>query len=233
MVPSKKLATIAGCIYLIVVLTGIFSLAYVPSKLIDWNNAATTTNNIIASETLFRLSIVAGICCYIAFLFLPLVLYRLLHHIQESAAKCMVILAVISVPISLINLLNKFHILTLIHTTNAQQLVELKQLQTQVMRYLDYYDNGIQLASIFWGLWLFPFGYLVWKSDFLPKILGLFLMAGCFGYLINFIGNFLLPNYAELGISKFISLPATFGEIGICLWLLFFGIKRTKSTVTN
>jgi hypothetical protein len=224
---SKKLARISGFIYFIVIMTGIFSLAYVPSKLIDWNNPASTTSNIIASETLFRLSIVAGIVCYIAFLFLPLILYRLLHTVQESVAKSMVVLAVVSVPISLINLLNKFDILTLLHQPQHQQL------QTQIMLHLEYYDNGIQLASIFWGLWLLPFGYLVMKSGFLPKVLGVFLIAGCVGYQINFIGNFLLSNYAELGIRKFISLPATIGEIGICLWLLFVGIKKSKFSSAN
>lgn len=229
MIPSKKIARLSGFIYLIVVLTGIFSLAYVPSRLFNWEDAATTTTNIVASETLFRLSICSSICCYIAFLFLPLFLYRLLHPVQKSVAKAMVTLAVISVPISLINLLNKFNILTLIGNAGNLVAPELKQLQMQVLLNLEYYDNGIQLASIFWGLWLFPFGFLVIKSGFLPKALGVFLITGGFGYLINFIGNFLLPNYAAIGISKFISLPATIAEIGICLWLLIVGIKTDKA----
>ena len=229
MAPSKKLARICGFIYLTVVLTGIYSLAYVPTQLFDWNDAAATTTNIIAHETMFGLSIFSGICCYIAFLFLPLFLYQLLHTIQQSTAKAMVILATISVPISLINLLNKFNILTLIDKADKLPAAELKQLQTQVLLNLEYYDNGIQLASLFWGLWLLPFGYVVFKSGFLPKVLGLFLIAGCFGYLINFTGNLLVSNYGELGLRKFISLPATIGEIGICLWLLIVGIKKEQS----
>ncbi|HRG38065.1 MAG TPA: DUF4386 domain-containing protein [Bacteroidia bacterium] len=229
MAPSKKLARICGFIYLTVVLTGIYSLAYVPTQLFDWNDAAATTTNIIAHETMFRLSIFSGICCYIAFLFLPLFLYQLLHTIQQSTAKAMVILATISIPISLINLLNKFNILTLIDKADKLPAAELKQLQTQVLLNLEYYDNGIQLASLFWGLWLLPFGYVVFKSGFLPKVLGLFLIAGCFGYLINFTGNLLVSNYGELGLRKFISLPATIGEIGICLWLLIVGIKKEQS----
>jgi hypothetical protein len=83
------------------------------------------------------------------------------------------------------------------------------------------------LVSIFWGLWLFPFGYLVYKSGFLPKVLGLFLMAGCFGYLIKFIGGFLLHAH-QLTFLKYVTLPATIGEIGICLWLLIIGIRSVK-----
>ncbi|MDZ4810885.1 MAG: DUF4386 domain-containing protein, partial [Bacteroidota bacterium] len=88
------------------------------------------------------------------------------------------------------------------------------------------YNNGISLVSVFWGLWLLPFGYLIYKSGLLPKILGILLMLGCFGYLINFTGNMLIKNYTELGISKIVSLPASIGEIGTCLWLLIMGAKN-------
>ena len=222
---NKKQARIAGLLYLIVVLTGIFNLMYVPSKLIVWDNASVTFNNILESETLFRLGIVAGIICYTAFLILPIVLYKLLNQVNKTYAVGMVALAVISVPLSLVNLLNKVNVLTLIDKAQYLQVIEADELQAQVLLYLDFYNNGIEIASVFWGLWLLPFGYLVFKSGFLPKILGICLMAGCFGYLTNFIGGFLFQNYAGLGIARFVSLPGSIGEIGICLWLLIIGIK--------
>ena len=222
---NKKPARIAGLLYLIVVLTGIFSLMYVPSKLIVRDNASVTFNNILESETLFRLGIVAGIICYTAFLILPIVLYQLLNQVNKTYAVGMVALAVISVPLSLVNLLNKVNVLTLIDKAQYPQVIEADELQAQVLLYLDFYNNGIEIASVFWGLWLLPFGYLVFKSGFLPKILGICLMAGCFGYLTNFIGGFLFQNYAGLGIARFVSLPGSIGEIGICLWLLIIGIK--------
>ena len=137
----------------------------------------------------------------------------------------MVILALASVPISLINIQNQFDVLSLLSGADYLKALEAAQLQAQVMLSLASYNNGIRILQIFWGLWLFPFGYLVFKSGFLPKILGLFLMAGCFGYLINFFGYSLLPNYSETGISTLASLPASIGEIGICLWLLIMGAK--------
>lgn len=222
---NKKTARIAGLLYLIVVLTGIFNLMYVPSKLIVWDNASVTFNNILESETLFRLGIMAGIICYTAFLILPIVLYKLLNQVNKTYAIGMVTLAVISVPLSLVNLLNKVNVLTLIDKAQYLQVIEADELQAQVLLYLDFYNNGIEIASVFWGLWLLPFGYLVFKSGFLPKILGICLMAGCFGYLTNFIGGFLFQNYAGLGIARFVTLPASIGEIGICLWLLIIGIK--------
>lgn len=219
----KKIARIAGVLYLVVVFTGLFTLMYVPSKLIVWSDAPATFNNIIASETLFRLSIFAGVLCYLAFLLLPLVLYKLLSPVNKTYALAMVALSVISVPISLFNLTHKFAVLTLINGSEYFSAIDLPK---QVLLQLDYYNDGITVAAIFWGLWLFPFGYLVFKSGFLPKFLGILLMAGCFGYLINITGGLLFPvDYKALGISRFVSLPASLGEIATCLWLLIAGVK--------
>lgn len=229
MEPTKQTARTAGLLYLFVVLSGIFSLAYVPSKLIDWNDAAKTYTNIQASETLFRLGIVAGIICYTAFLLLPFILYKLLHAVNRDIAVTMVVLATASVPFSLYNILHKVNLLTLIGKEAFLQTMSIEQKQIQVLQELVYYNNGVELISVFWGLWLLPFGYLVYKSGFLPKILGILLMVGCFGYLVNFLGGFLFPKYGSLGIAKFVSLPATFGEIGTCLWLLIIGIKKNQT----
>lgn len=224
----KKTARIAGFLYLIVVITGVFSLLYVPKQLFDWNNAAATFQHISNHETLYRFGIVAGIVCYTAFLLLPLVLYKLLNHVNKTYAVAMVALALVSVPISLVNVLNKMNVLTLIKDEKNAASTSQTQLHEQVMQFLGYYENGIVLASVFWGLWLFPFGYLVYKSGLLPKVLGILLMAGCFGYLINFLGGFLFKDYATWGISGFVSLPASLGEIGTCLWLLIVGTTLKK-----
>jgi hypothetical protein len=232
MEPSQHTARKAGLLYLVVVLAGIFSLAYVPSKLINWNDTAKTYTNIQASETLFRLGIVAGVICYTAFLLLPFMLYKLLHPVGKSPAVAMVVLAAASVPFSLYNLVHKADVLTFISAEQFLEGMPIDQKQTQVMLHLNAYENGIQLISVFWGLWLLPFGYLVYKSGFLPKLLGILLMAGCFGYLVNFIGGFLFTGYAGLGIARFVSLPATTGEIGTCLWLLIVGIKTQKTHAT-
>jgi hypothetical protein len=96
------------------------------------------------------------------------------------------------------------------------------------MLYPENYNNGIEISQIFWGLWLLPFGYLVYKSGFLPKLLGVLLMLGCFGYLITFFGGFLFPNYLKTTFSDIVSIPASVGEIGICLWLLIMGTNSLK-----
>ena len=226
---KKKTARIAGLIYLIVVLSGIFHLMYVPSKLIVSGDDVTTVNNIIASETLFRLGILGGIICYTAFLLLPLVLYKLLSSVNKTHAVMMLTLAVVSVPISFVNMLNKFAVLTLISKANYLSIFEAEKLQTQILLYLDYYRNGNQIASIFWGLWLFPFGYLAYKSGFLPKVFGILLMIGCFGYVVDFMGSFFFPKYGETGFATFLTIPGSLGEIGICLWLLVKGVKTQNN----
>jgi hypothetical protein len=220
----RRTARLAGLLYLIVVLTGIFSLAYVPGQLINWKDGTATTLNIMAHESMFRASILSSMLCYTAFLLLPLVLYQLLHGVNITAAQLMVALAVVSVPISIINLQHKWAVLDLI---NADATQPAAVLAAPVMQALSAYDNGILLVSLFWGLWLLPFGYLVYRSGFLPKILGILLMLGCAGYLVNLCGNTLMANYGQLGINKYISLPASIGEIGTCLWLLIAGVKNT------
>lgn len=222
----KTTARTAGLLYLIVVLTGIFSLAYVPARLIVWNDAAKTVQNIVANEQLFRLGIASSIVCYATFLLLPLVLYRLLKPVQLNYARLMVILAIVSVPISLLNLQHKFSALSLVKGAAFLNAFDTKQLQAQVMFHLKTYNSGILIAQLFWGLWLFPFGYLVYKSNFLPKILGILLMLGCVGYVIDLFATICVPGYNETIIADYITRPAALGEIGTCLWLLIVGIRN-------
>jgi len=226
---NKNTARIAGFIYLVVVITGMFSLAYVPKKLIDWNSGTTTFNNITASPLLFRLGLYSSVLCYVAFTFLPLVLYKLLKTINESHARAMVILALLSVPLSFNNLQHKYVALTLTGKESFLQNISIEDLQRKLMLSLNQYNDGILLATVFWGLWLFPFGMLVYRSGFMPRLLGILLMLGCIGYLINFTGNTLLENYSQIGIGKYMSMLPAVAEISICFWLLYFGFKTKRN----
>jgi hypothetical protein len=219
---KNSTARLAGLFYLGLVLTGIFNLVYVPSQLVVWGDAAITANNILNSEFLFRLGNVVGIISYIIFLILPFILYKLFESVNRTYAVLMVVLAVVSVPISLFNMINKVDILTLLSGAEYLNGLETEQIHTQVMLLLKSYNNGISVVQVFWGLWLFPFGYLAFKSGYLPKIFGVLLMIGCFGYLVKFFGYHLFPN---IDIPGFVGIPGSLGEIGICLWLLIMGVK--------
>ena len=226
---NKKTAMAAGVLYLLVIVTGMFSLAYVPQKLIDWNDSRVTYNNITASPFLFRMGIYSSVICYVAFTFLPLVLYRLLRGVNESHARTMVILALLSVPLSFINLQHKYTALSLTGKESFLQNISAEDLQSKLMFSLHQYNDGILLATVFWGLWLFPFGLLVYRSGFMPKFLGALLMLGCVGYLINFTGNTLLENYSQTGIGKYMRMLPAVAEIGTCFWLFFLGLQIKRN----
>lgn len=230
---DKKIARIAGLLYLIVVVSGFFNLVYVPSQLHVQGDALATANNILASKQLFGLGIVAGLVCYTTFLLLPLVLYKLLSRAGKDIAVLMVALAVASVPISFVNLSHKLDVLSLLGDANYLQAFTTEQLHAQVMLSLDAYRSGSLISEIFWGLWLLPFGYLVFKSGRLPRVLGILLMLGCFGYLINILGPAIFPGYAKTGIATFVSLPSGLGEIGTCLWLLIVGVREPRNPIVS
>ncbi len=224
-----KTARIAGALYLLLIISGITGLMYVPSQLIAWDNPAKTVANLTGHQLLFKIGMLSEMVCYLSFIFLALALFHLLKEVSRSQAILMVIFVLISIPISFVNLLDKFSILTLLseagyldgHTTEA--------LASQIMMHLDFYGNGNKVAFIFWGLWLFPFGYLVYWSGFLPKVLGVFLMLGCLGYLIEFAGPFLFSTYHDhKTLATLIGMPSTIGEFGICLWLLFMGSGKLR-----
>ncbi len=225
---SKTTARIAGLLYLIIILTGVFSILYVPSKLIVWGNPEKTFQNIVASETLFRLGILSELVSYTAWLLLPLVLYKLLKPVNKTNAIVMLAFALVIAPLAFVNIGNKFAVLTLISKADYLKTFTTEQLQMQVMLYLRYYNNGNTIASLFWGLWLFPFGYLVFKSGFLPKILGVLLIVGCFGYLIDLLVGFFSLSYHETVVASYIRIPGSAGELGICLWLLIMGKRKQK-----
>lgn len=227
-ISDNKTARFAGLLYLILIIGGIISLAYIPSQLIVRESASKTLENIINSEFLFRIGMVIGIITFLIHILLPLILYKLLHKVNKFHANLMVIFSLISVTIFFVNILNKFSVLTLINNTGYLEKISETELQNQVMFYINSYNNGLEISQIFWGLWLFPFGYLVYKSGLLPKFLGILLMAGCFGYLITFFGGFLFSNFNNTIISEVTGYPAPLGEFGICLWLLIMGTSKVS-----
>jgi Domain of unknown function (DUF4386) len=205
-----------------------------PTQLIVRGDSAATLANIMANPQLLRLGIAAGFICYIAYTLLPLVLYKLLESVSRSAAVLMVVFALIGVTISFVNLFHRLDLLSLTNQSPYPSAFTPEQLQAMVMLCLDAYRHGIVECEIFWGLWLLPFGYLVYRSGFLPKVLGVLLMLGCFGSLIDVFAGLIFPGFAKWPIAKFVTMPASIAEIGTCLWLLLVGVQVPKhDTVFN
>jgi Domain of unknown function (DUF4386) len=220
---TKNTARLAGLLYLVNGVTGFFGIIYVPSKLIVSGNAPATANNILASERLFRLGIVSELICAAEFVFLLWVLYRLLGGVNKTHASLMVILGLVFVPIMCVNVLNEIAALTLLRGANFLSVFDKRQLEAMAVLFLDLHRYGYVVGWIF-GLWLFPFGVLVFRSGFLPRILGVLLIAACFGYLADSLTPLLLPNYAHI-VGRFASVALTLGEPAIILWLLIRGAK--------
>lgn len=215
------LARGTGRLYLVVVITGIFSLGYVPAEVVVPGDGAATVARIAAAEGLFRLGIAAGFVCYLAFLLLPFAFHRLLGDAHPTAALLMVVFAVVSVPISLFNLTHKLEILRVV-----QGALPADQQGAAVLAALGRYGSGLQVAQLFWGLWLFPLGLLIWRSRRLPRLLGALLMLGCLGYLVNVFGTTLAAGYPDSTLAAYATRPAALGEIGTCLWLLIMGARN-------
>jgi len=213
-------ARVAGFLYLIMIPFALFGMMYVPSNLIVPGDAATTANNIMASESLFRLGIVSALITQIIGILLVLVLYKLLKPVNKNHAVLMVIFMLVAIPIAMLNELNKFAALLLLSGADYLTAFTADQLHAQVRLFLDLHEHGINIAGIFWGLWLFPMGYLVFKSGFIPRILGVLLIIGCFGYLIDSVTFVLFPNF-DATISQF----TFWGEVLLPLWLLIKGVN--------
>jgi hypothetical protein len=229
---AKATARLAGLLYLIIIFLGMFYLRYVPVKLNVSNDTAATLKNITGNETLYRLGILAEIIADVIFLLLSLTLYKIFSQVNRIHALLMVIFVAFSVMISFISLQYKFAVLSLIDKNIYAHLLTADAFKAQAQSYFDLYHNGILSGELFWGLWLFPLGYLMIKSGYMPKFIGVLLIAGCFGYVIDFAGSFLFPGYNKMTFADQITLPASIGELCTCLWLLIMGVKTEKQPKT-
>ena len=224
---NKKNARIAGLLYLLMGITGPIGLMYVPSTVIVTGDATATANNIMNSELLFRFGIISNLICQISFVFLVLALNRLFKGINEKHAKLMVSLVIAAVPIAFLLELTQVAILVLLNGSDYLKVFAPEQLYALAMVFLIVHEQGILIVGIFWGLWLFPFGYLVVKSGFIPKIFGILLIIGCFAYLTDSLTALLFPQRKEI-ISTILMVPLGAGEISTILWLLIKGAREPK-----
>ena len=221
--PTNKAARVAGAVYLSLVLTAPFSLLYVPGKLIVRGNAAATASNILTHEMLFRLCIVSELLSSVIFICLGLALYRLLSGVNKTWAGAMVALVLVSAAVGFLNVLNYVAALTLIHGTEFLAAFETPQRYALGMLFLRLHGQGEMMNEIFWGLWLFPVGLLVFRSGFLPRFLGVWLMLACFVWVALSLTALLFPPYYEAAFKM--AQPVLFAELAIMLWLLIKGAK--------
>ncbi len=228
--PTDKAARVAGWLYLSGILTAPFSLIYVPNTLIVRGNAAATASKVLAHEMMFRLGIVAELIGAVTFILVVMALYRLLSGVNKMQASLMAVLALVSVAVSFVNVLNNIAALTLFRGADFLTVFQKPQRDAFAMLFLRLHGQGIVINEIFWGLWLLPFGLLVMRSRFLPRILGVLLIVNCIAYVVISLTTLLFPAYAS--VVNRAALPAEFGELWIMLWLVIKGAKVEPSPAT-
>ena len=223
---QRKAVTLLRFMYPIWFVVALFGIMYVPSTLIVPGDATTTANNIIANELLFRMGIIGSLSTQIIHILVVLVLYKLFQPVNKNHASLMVVFGLVGVPIAMLNTLNRVAALLILRGADYLSVFETGQLHAQMMLFLDFNEHGVFIATIFWGLWLFPLGYLVYKSGYFPRILGIIVMIAGFGYVFDFLTHIILPNYANY---KALFLPVvtilTMGEVLFMIWVLFKGAK--------
>ncbi|MGD1148051.1 MAG: DUF4386 domain-containing protein [Thermoanaerobaculaceae bacterium] len=223
MTSTKRTARFAGLLYLLVGITGFFSLMVVPGKLIVRGNATATASNILSHESLFRLGVVSNLVASTVFIFLALVLYRLLKGVNQHHASLMTILVFVQVPLAFLNELNHLAALLLVRGADFLSVFDKPQRDALAMLFLNLEGQGTIVSQIFWGLWLLPFGVLVFRSGLLPRVLGVWLIVNGFAYLTMSFSGLLVPQYYDMVFR--IASPALLGEMAIMLWLLIMGAK--------
>src|SRR5256714_14465596 len=221
--PTVKAARIAGAIYLSMVITGPFALIYVPNKLIVRGDAAATADNILAHETMFRLAILADLTGAVIFICLGIALYKLLSGVSRTWAGLMVAFVLVSAAVGFLNTLNNIAALTLFRGADFLAVFDKPQRDALAYLFVRLHSQGILINEIFWGLWLFPFGLVIFRSGFLPRFIGVWLMINCFGYVALSVTALFFPDYYEAAFKW--AQPVLFGELAIMLWLLIKGAK--------
>jgi len=232
MTSLSKNARVAGLLYILASVVGVLRLMYIPNKLFVYGNATETAANIAAHESLFRLGIASELLGAALWLFVPLALYRLLQGVDQTLAVLMVILgSLMQVPLFFVNTVTDAAALLFTRGGGYLYVFDKPQHDAFARLFLDLHHQ-LDLANlVFAGLWLFPFGLLVYKSRFLPRFLGIWLMIACFAWLAFSFTGLLFPAYQDKAFS--ITQPIALGEVATMLWLVIMGAKEQRLPVAS
>jgi len=221
---TRNPGRVAGFWYLLLCVIGPLRLVYIPSKLFVPGNATATVNNIAAHEWLFRFGIVGDLTCAVVLIFLMMAFYRLFKGVDQNLAVLVVIFGgVMPALIDFVGVVSDAGALMIARGADFLSVFDKPQRDALAMLFLHLRDHQNTAAEILWGVWLFPLAVLVYRSGFLPRFLGVWLVVNGFAYVIMSLTGVLLPHYQEKVFLY--SQPALFGELAIMLWLVIKGAK--------
>ncbi len=221
---TGRAARLAGLLYLPVVIGGPFVLLYVPGKVFVSGDASATVNSILAHESLFRAGIAVGIVSELFFVGAILALYRLLRDVGQTLAALMALLILFDVPLAFLSTANQVATLTLARGADFLAAFEQPQRDALVLLLLKFDSAGALVSQVLWGLWLLPLGLLVYRSRFLPRFLGLWLLLNGLAYVVMSATGLFFPD--DFKLVRNLAMPALFGEMVLMLWLLIRGARR-------
>ncbi|MGB8326388.1 MAG: DUF4386 domain-containing protein [Steroidobacteraceae bacterium] len=220
-------ARIGGLLYLIIIAAGLFAEAFVRDRLVVPADAAATAANITTHETLFRLGIAADLTTFLCAIALTMILYVLLKPVNRNLALLMVFFNLVQDAIGGINGLNPYRALQLLGGADYLKVFSPQQLQAMALLSLKAHSVGFGVALIFFGFSCLALGYLILKSGFFPKLLGILMAIAGLCYLINSFALILSPPVAG-ALFPWVLLPAFIGELSLALWLTVKGVNVPK-----
>ncbi|HKF68539.1 MAG TPA: DUF4386 domain-containing protein [Vicinamibacterales bacterium] len=228
---DDRSARVAGLLYLLFIPTA--GLAFGFGQFLLTGDAATVFVNIESHRRFFEFAIFLGVVGFIDYIVVALLLYRLLAPAGRAAATLMVALVAVSVPISLAAMAARMDVLTMLDSRQAIAALNDDQLKAHVLLVVRHADNLLLVSAMFWGLWLVPYGWLVYRCGFLPRILGILLMLGAPFYVLASVGPIFDTNYAATRLAGAVGvvsgLPGVVGgEFVTCLWLVIFGTRGRR-----
>jgi hypothetical protein len=227
---QRKIARTAGVLYLIYIV--IFaSSSFVQSRPIVSGDAAVTARNIMASELLFRVGFMSEVVATLFFLLTAWALYVLLKPVGKNLALLFLLLNAAGVAIECASALIHFAAVPILGGADYLRVFQADQVHALALLFLNVSGTGNTVTTLFYGAWLFPLGYLVFKSDFLPRFLGILLVLDGVCLSICFFQLCLLPGYEKWTYPLY---PVMFiAEFGLALWLLIKGVKGEKESFTS
>jgi Domain of unknown function (DUF4386) len=229
---NNRLARAAGFLYLIMIVSGGFAEVFVRGELTVSGDAAATANNILASEQMYRFGFVADLVCLICGTFLSLIFYVFFKPVSRGISLLALVFSITAGAVMAVNLLNQLAPLLLLHKTVYQATFSIGQLETLSLFFLNLHSQGYNISLFLFAFYFPMIGYLIYKSNFLPRFLGILYSLAGLGYLFNSLGWFLFPHIATY-LFPYVLLPAFIGESAMSLWLIMKGITIPKQKMTS
>jgi len=219
-------ARIGGILYLMIIIAGALGEIFIRGKLIVSGDAMSTANNIMASQSLWRIGIAGDLLMHVCDVPLILVFYVLLRPVNKNLALLAVLFNLIQTAVLVANKLNLLMPLFLLGNADSLKAFESNQLYALTYLFIKAHDYGFGIGLIFFGFACLIYGYLLFRSGYFPKTLGVLMVIAGLSYLTNSFTLILAPAYA--GTIFPILVLALIGELSLCLWLMVKGVDLPK-----